>query len=138
MRVRAWSIWLGLALPLLAGCSSVAVRRVPMPDLFAAWRLSAAEDDHISPRTLQTLRRLDLEAVYQQDPAAALARLHALAVADPQPELVLGLAEVSFLLGRNTEKHSCAQSIAYYYLAAGYAYHFLFANGGPLTRDPEM
>ena len=61
-----------LLILMTAGCGGIGVRRANTPGLFEAWRVSAVADD-ISPRTLQTLRRWDLDALYRQHPEQALA-----------------------------------------------------------------
>jgi pimeloyl-ACP methyl ester carboxylesterase len=110
-----------------AGCSyGISVRRAAGPDLLDAWRASVIEADELSPRTRQTLRRWDLEPVYQRRPAEALARLQALVTNDPEPEVLFALAEISYLLGRHAEKAGSQEACAHYYLCAGYAYHYLF------------
>src|SRR5262249_10340861 len=127
-----------LALTLaLAGCSyGIGVRRASAPPLLAAWKASLFEADELSPRTLQTLRRLDLANVYRRHPQDAYRRLPHLAVPDPQPDYLFALAEISYHLGRQAEKSEDCEAVAYYYFCAGYAYHFLFpaAGGrGPLS-----
>jgi pimeloyl-ACP methyl ester carboxylesterase len=111
----------------VAGCSyGVTVRRVSDMPLLAAWRASAVEDDELSARTRETLQRLDLGKLYHRQPAEAFARLHALAVAGADPELLFALAEISYVTGRKAERSEHQEAVAYYYLCAGYAYHYLF------------
>jgi pimeloyl-ACP methyl ester carboxylesterase len=119
-------LFLGGWLVFLAGCSGVAVRPVTQFDqLSAAWKASVAGKD-LSPRTLQTLRRYDLEAAYRRDPLRVFVELQNATVRDPQPDRVFALAEIAYLLGRKNERKNEADAICYYYLCAGYAYHFLF------------
>ena len=112
------------------GCASISVHRVHGPDLLEAWKASVVGLGDLSPRSRQTLRRLDLEHLYDRRPAEAVARLHAEAVKAPQPDLLFTLAEISYLRGRDCEKWNCGEAVGHYYLCAGYAYHFLF-----LTAD---
>ena len=111
------------------GCGGIGVRRAETPGLFEAWRVSALSDE-LSTRTLQTLRRWDLDQLYRSSPAEAFGRLQAAAEQDPQPELVFALAEISYLLGRSQEKCACMRSMGYYFLCAGYAYHYLYDKNG--------
>jgi pimeloyl-ACP methyl ester carboxylesterase len=129
---RTWT-WAAcaVALALAAGCASIRVRRADHPSLLAAWRASAVTSRHLSPRTVQTLRRFDLTEVYARSPAEASVRLHAEALHDPQPDLLFALAEISYQRGRAAEEKSCADATGYYYLCAGYAYHFLFDEYPP-------
>jgi pimeloyl-ACP methyl ester carboxylesterase len=123
------------------GCSyGIGVRPAAGPRLFDAWRDSAAEADELSPRTQQTLRRWDLDQLYAHHPAEAYARLQQLAAADPQPDTLFALAEISFVLGYQTEERHNLQAGLYYYLCAGYAYHFLFDDPDEAvhTFDPRF
>jgi pimeloyl-ACP methyl ester carboxylesterase len=121
---------------LLAGCASIRVEHTHRPALLAAWRASAVLRDDVSPRTLQTLRQWDLADLYAKSPDEAAAKLHAAAVRDPQPELLFALAEINYVRGRKAEKHDCTHATAYYYLCAGYAYHYLFDD--PPRPAPDM
>ena len=118
-----------LALALLAaGCSGIAVHKAAKSSEPPRRRkASALVGDDLSPRSLQTLRRLDLEEAYRRKPADAAAQLHALALQDPQPEFLFALAELSYLQGKRAEQWDCAGAVGHYYLCAGYAYHYLFA-----------
>ncbi len=116
-------------------CSAVTVRKADRAhDLLDAWKASALTGDQLSPRTLQTLRRCDLDEVYGKRPAEAIGQLHALALKDPQPELLFALAEISYLQGRQSEQWACNEAVGHYYLSAGYAYFYLFACAG---QSPE-
>jgi pimeloyl-ACP methyl ester carboxylesterase len=133
---RAWP-WLaaGVLLIALAGCTSgISVRRAREPALLADWRASAVEEAGLSPRTVQTLRRLDLLDLYHKTPTDAFARLHALAVQDEAPDLLFALAEIAYHLGVEAERQERCEAVACYYLCAGYAYHYLF--GGRQKAGP--
>jgi pimeloyl-ACP methyl ester carboxylesterase len=127
----------------LPGCSEVTVRPAGMPDLLEAWRDSSISANDLSPRTLQTFRRFDLEETYRRRPAEAVALLRQRADADPQPELLFALTEACFLQGRLGEKSAAPDAYVFYYLCAGYAYHFLFdgpcscENRGSRIEDRE-
>jgi pimeloyl-ACP methyl ester carboxylesterase len=123
------------ALAVLPGCTEVTVRP-GMPDLLEAWRDSTISANDLSPRTLQTLRRFDLEQTYRSHPAEAVALLRERAAADPQPELLFALAEICYLQGRLAEKAASPEACVSYYLCAGYAYHFLF--DGPCTCEKRF
>jgi pimeloyl-ACP methyl ester carboxylesterase len=125
-----------LSLAALPGCASIRVDRTHRSGLFAAWRASAVLRDELSPRTQQTLRQWDLADQYAKSPDEVAAKLHAEAVRNPQPELLFALAEVNYLRGRKAEKHDCTHATAYYYLCAGYAYHYIFDD--PPRPAPDM
>lgn len=127
-----------------AGCSyGITVRHAQGPDLLAAWKASITGDDELSPRTMQTLRRWDLDDDYRKHPAETFAQLQAAAAKDPAPDLLFALAEISYHLGRHAEKHENAGACRYYYLCSAYAYHYLFPScpgehvphGPPGTED---
>jgi pimeloyl-ACP methyl ester carboxylesterase len=125
-----------LLLAALPGCASIRVDHTHRPALLAAWRASAVLRDEVSPRTLQTLRQYDLAELYAHSPDETAAKLHALVLRDPQPELLFALAEINYVRGRKAEKHDCGHATACYYLCAGYAYHYLFDE--PPKPAPDM
>src|SRR5262249_34917286 len=140
-RRTAFCLTLGVAGLLFAGCTSgISVRETDHAPLFAGLRASAFSKDDLSARSQQTLRQLDLANLYRRDRRAVQDRLHRLAVADPQPDLLFALAEVSFQLGRELEQREDGEAVAYYYLCAGYAYHYLFDGPGPSDTafDPRF
>ncbi|MFO0928280.1 MAG: hypothetical protein U0736_14780 [Gemmataceae bacterium] len=96
------------------------------PTVTGAWRTSAVTGDGLSPRSLQTLRRYDLERLYPGHLTEVVARLHQEAIRDAHPELLFALAEVNYLRGAVAEKKRHPEAATYYYLSAGYAYHYLF------------
>ncbi|MGF1580992.1 MAG: esterase/lipase family protein [Gemmataceae bacterium] len=120
----------------LAGCgTSLGVRKTNQYPLLSAWRATVGQGDDISPRTKQTLRRLDLETVYDRNPTEAYAKLHQLAVEQPDPDWIFALADMCYLFGQQLERRNSSEALAYYYLCAGYSYHFLFGNNCP-QPDP--
>jgi pimeloyl-ACP methyl ester carboxylesterase len=123
-----------------AGCTSgITVRKVREAPLLADWQASAVQTGELSPRTQEMLQRLDMAPRYRRQPLAALAQLQALALTDPQPDYLFALAEISYQVGQTADRHDDAEAVAYYYLAAGYAYHYLFGPGavgrGPWAVD---
>src|SRR5581483_934209 len=110
------------------GCSSVTVRHIKAPALQRPWQSSVVETCELSPRTLQTLHQWDLDHVYRKKPEEAFARLQTRAGQDPEPDQLYALAEMSYVLGQKAERWRKPQAIRFYYLSAGYAYHFLFAE----------
>lgn len=125
-----------LILAALPGCASIRVDRTHRPVLLEAWRASAVLRDELSPRTMQTLRQWNLANDYAKSPDEALAKLHTEVLNDPRPELLFALAEMNYVCGRKAEKKDCALATRYYYLCAGYAYHYLFDE--PPRPAPDM
>jgi pimeloyl-ACP methyl ester carboxylesterase len=135
----------GLALSLfalaVAGCSyGITVRKVADRPFLAAWQASVAMNEELSERTRQTLRRLDLQSLYRDEPAQALAKLHVLAVEHSSPDLLFALAEISYVMGRHAEKQQSSDAVVSYYRCAGYAYHYLFddKSGQKAVFDPRF
>ena len=120
----------------LPGCASISVRHARGPDLLESWKASVVGTGDLSARSRQTLRRFDLEQLYDRRPDEAVTCLHTAAVKEANPDILFALAEISYLRGRHFEKGNCAEAVGHYYLCAGYAYHFLFItaeNAGPKT-----
>jgi hypothetical protein len=134
-RLRAACVLLLLA---GAGCGGIGVRASKPVELLDAWRDSIGLGGGLSPRTQQTLRRLDLEHVYRHDRALACARLHAEALAEPQPDLLFALAEIHHQRGCDAEDHHHVEAVAHFYLAAGYAWHYLFATADAGRDDGPL
>ena len=127
-------LWLAFC-ALLLGCAGIGVQPVAGPDVLDAWEASSGTGDELSPRSLQTLRRLDLEPLYHRKPVEAFDQLQTLGAGQPRPEVLFTLAELAYLLGRQHEKNAAVDACAYFYLCAGYAYHYLF-DGAPESPAP--
>lgn len=123
-----------LAVLWLAGCQSIGVAPAPPPTPFDNWRISFGSETELSPRSRQTLRQFDLETVYEEDPAKALTLLQERLPEPPPRDAVFALAELSCALGCATERRRPDLATRYFYLCAGYAYHYLL---DPLERATE-
>lgn len=110
----------------LAGCGGITVRPNAVTGLMDSLHLSLGSEGQLSPRTAQTLRQLDLAAAYQADPQAAFEHLQCIAGPHAPPDHVFALAELSHLLGNKAERARKPDACRYYYLSAGYAYHYIF------------
>jgi pimeloyl-ACP methyl ester carboxylesterase len=127
VRLLSGGLLAGLVCLLALGCASpIRVYRVGESPLLADWYASAVEDEELSPRTQQTLRQLDLWCRYRRQPREAFQALQELASRDRQPEYLFALAEMAHQLGRQAERWNEPVASAYYYLCAGYSYHYLF------------
>ena len=107
---------------LLAGCAApIGVRIADPREVQRYLTRSALTDDKPSDFSLIELRRYDLLKAYDEDPDAALAKLHAAALAeDLPPKALFALAELSFLRANQTKKPSD------YAAAVVYSYALLF------------
>jgi pimeloyl-ACP methyl ester carboxylesterase len=122
-------------LTLLApGCAEIRVRETNTLDLMRAWEANLIGAEQLSIRTLQTLRRFDLERAFRRDAVEAHRQLEVLACHSAELDVLFAAAELSHYLGANEEKRNPAQAAAYFYLCAGYAYHYLF----PPDANPQV
>lgn len=116
-----------------SGCGQIWVRPANGYRLFGAFEASLGASDMLSSRTLQTLRQLDLEAVCAENPREGFLQLQAETERDPQPDRIFALAELSHWLGGQAGN---ADACVFYYLCAGYAYHYLFDGQQPVAGQP--
>src|SRR4051794_10111279 len=86
--------------------------------------------DRPSERTLETLKRHDLEKRYGRDVSSALASLEKVARSRPAAEVVYALAELSWIEGKRLDRRRKAEALDRYLDSVAYAYDFLF--------DPEL
>jgi pimeloyl-ACP methyl ester carboxylesterase len=122
-----------------AACSTVQVHRVDAGDDSASWRENISRNGSVAPRTLQDLHQWDLDDLYQRDPVDVLERVQRLAEAEPRPERLYAAAEISYLLGERADGCGRAEAVNYYYLCAGFCYHYLFSNdAAPSGYDPRF
>ncbi|WP_165065767.1 esterase/lipase family protein [Paludisphaera rhizosphaerae] len=129
-----------LAAAALVGWSDITIQASRGDRGFSASHPYVVAIDRPSPRTLETLKRYDLERRYRKDPEHTLLSLEKFARAQPSAELVYALAELSWIdAGRNERWHK-AVAMGRYLDAVAYAHDYLFdpelANGrGP--TDPR-
>jgi len=97
---------------------------------FSSFQHSVAGIDRPSERTLETLKRYDLERTYRKKPNLALLSLEKVARRQPDAELVYALAELSWVDGLKQDRWRGAQAIDRFLDAVGYAHDYLF--------DPEL
>jgi pimeloyl-ACP methyl ester carboxylesterase len=87
---------------------------------------SVAGIDRPSDRTLETLKRYDLEREYRRDVNSALLRIEKFAQQRPEAELVYALAELSWIEGRRLDRWRKPQALDRFLDAAAYAHDYLF------------
>src|SRR5262245_5622731 len=102
------------AVVLMSGCAGIRVRRAEGPTVTGSWRASALSCNGLSPRTLQTLRRYDLEHLYPAKLSDIVEKLHEQAVKDNRSELLFALAEVNYLRGLRAERDNSPDACTYY------------------------
>jgi pimeloyl-ACP methyl ester carboxylesterase len=88
--------------------------------------------DRPGERTLETLRRFDLEKEYRRDVNAALLHLEKFAQRRAEAELVYALAELSWIEAKRLDRWRKPQAIDRFLDAAAYAHDYLF------DPDPDL
>jgi pimeloyl-ACP methyl ester carboxylesterase len=131
-RSRSRRLWGVPVLLLLAGCATpIGISTAPPRVIHRYLTQSALSADAPSMFSEIELRRYDLLDEFDDDPDAALASLHALALEQGLPaEALFALAELSFL--RAEDRHDPGRFIA----SALYAYAFLFPEEERAPLDP--
>ena len=126
-------IWLLLA----AGCETpVGVERLDSATAQRRLTADVLTTDELSSQARNVLRRWVLSERYDDDPAGAIAALHAIATEDRGDEdEVITLAEMAYLYGEKTQQRP------YFLAAAIYSYAFLFPEQRfrpPSPYDPRL
>lgn len=121
---------LALVASVLLGWSDITIQPSKGDRGFLTFQHNLAGIDRPSPRTLETLKRYDLETRYRKDVNGALLSLEKIARARPDAELVYALAELSWLDGCKQDRWRRSQGLDRYLDAVGYAHDYLF--------DPEL
>lgn len=88
-----------------------------------------------TPRTLETLRRLDLDS-YRADAAGAITKLDVHARRSIDGDIVFALAELSWIEGRRLDRRRRAGALDRYVDSVAYAYDFLFEPELAGARNP--
>jgi len=93
--------------------------------------------DRPSERTLETLKRLDLERRYRRDPADVLATLGPQVRVNPDADLVYALAELSWVEAKRLERRHRGESIDRTIDTLSYAHDYLFGPALAHARQPS-
>ena len=114
----------------LLGWSDITIQPSRGDRGFSSFQHSLGGIDRPSERTLETLKRHDLERTYRKNVNNTLMSLEKIARKRPDAELVYALAELSWLDGLKQDRWRKAQAIDRFLDAVGYAHDYLF--------DPEL
>ena len=126
-----------IGLSITAGCETpVGVERLDASTAQHQLTANVLTDDELSPQARNVLRRWVLSERYDDDPAGAIAALHAI-IADGRgdEDEVITLAEMAYLYGEKTNQRP------YFLAAAIYSFAFLFPEKGfqpPSPYDPRL
>ena len=126
---------LPIVLALLALPADVAVTP-SRGDRPQSYQRSLANLDRATERTVESLKRFALESRYRKDPVAALSTLNQQARANPEPDLVFALAELSWIESKRLERRHRAESIDRILDVLSYAHDYLFGPELANARQP--
>jgi len=121
----------------LLGFSDVSVAPARADRVNSSFQRSLAALDRPSERTLETLRRYDLEGRYRRDVPGVLMSLEKSAKANLDADLVYALAEISWIEGRRLDHKHRGEALDRYIDAVAYAWDFLFAPELANARQPS-
>lgn len=145
-RRATWTWFLSLSLSLLfvvtgpGGCSRsryLSVRKVPKNPLAGPLNLLSQSGPQPTDRTLQTLRRYDLEELQQKDAAATLKLLQQEIAREPTADKIHAYSELAYISGYKADALGDNQkALNLYGAAAFYAYDYLFDPRYDRIRNP--
>lgn len=134
-----------LLLVATAGCSStgfLSSRRVRENALSANLGLLRKAGPKLSERTWNTLRRFDLDEIYQSNQTACFKRIGQRISEDPDAELIYAFSELSYVEGKKAERSGRpSAALNHYGVALTHSYDYLFSNDLGQTRnyyDPQF
>ena len=113
----------------VVGCASsewIKVRDTPRNPLAGSLDLLAPGGPKPTERTMQLLRRYDLEKDLDGDRAILLARLEEIQRREPYPEHEYAIAEVAYITAKQAETMHPDRALEFYGTALIHAYRYLF------------
>ncbi len=120
------------ALVFVSGCASnsewVKVRDTPHNPLAGTLDLVSRSGPKPTDRTIQLLRRYDLEAGLKGDRAALLARLEEIQRREPDREHEYAMAEIAYITATQADKLHHRRAMQFYGTAMIHAYRYLFES----------
>lgn len=124
----------------IGGCAGpryLTVRRAAHNPLEGPLNLLSKKGPQPTNRTLQTLRKYDLEKLQDKDPDEALERLKAEMLREPTPDKVQAYAELTYIAGyRSDHLGDDARALDMYSAAVASAYDYLFDPIYDSIRNP--
>ena len=128
----------------LSGCASakwVELRKTPRNPLSAQLSLLSRGGPKPTERTLQLLRRYDLESQLEADRPALLAKLSTINHQEPNREILYAMAELAYIAAKTTDSDKQGKSLELYGTAVMRSYEYLFddtylSNSNPY--DPQF
>src|SRR6185503_4552645 len=124
-------VWSGVLL-WVGGCAGkaewVKVRDTPRNPLAGTLDLLSPHGPKPTERTMQLLRRYDLEEELKGDRAALLARLEDFQRREPDREHEYAMAEIAYITATQAEKLHRQRALQFYGTALIHAYRYLFES----------
>ena len=124
----------------LHGCSStkyLEVRKVPKNPLAGPLNLLSRKGPQPTERTIQTLRRYDLEKLNKKDPAETLVQLQEEIVQEPTADKIHAFSELAYIAAYKADAMGDdARALNLYGAAVFYAYDYLFDPMYDPLRNP--
>ncbi|MFW6171378.1 MAG: esterase/lipase family protein [Planctomycetota bacterium] len=134
------SLWVLVALTSVGGCSRsryLTVRKVPKNPLAGPLKLLSRMGPHPTDRTLQTLRRYDLEELHEQDPSATLSLLQEEIAQEPTADKIHAFSELAYISAYKADVlRDNKKALNLYGAAAFHAYDYLFDARYDDIRNP--
>lgn len=128
--------FLALALTAVGWSDDIAITANRAGTIDAPWQQALNDLDRPTERTIETLKRYDLNQRYRSDSAAALQRLEAYARNAPDADAVFALSELSWVEARYNDRKRRPIALDCYLDTVAYAYDFLFDPDLAAGRDP--
>lgn len=123
------TLMLCISVATVVGCASaewINVRDTPRNPLAGSLDLLAPGGPKPTARTMQLLRRYDLEKELDGDRATLLARLEEIQRREPYPEHEYAIAEVAYITAKQAETMHPDRALEFYGTALIHAYRYLF------------
>lgn len=102
------------------------IRKVPNSPLVERLKLASKGGPKPSSRTVEVLRRYDLEGALKDDPVRTLEKLQAQTFAEPTPAKLYAVAELSYLMGKRQSAKDEGRALHMYGASVAHAYMYLF------------
>lgn len=123
-----------------SGCASnryLKVRRVPRNPLEGPLNLLSRKGPEPTDRTLQTLRRYDLEKTHRQNPDGALQQLQAELAQERSADILQALSELAYIAAYKADAvGNRERALNYYGATVFHAYDYLFDPQYDALRNP--
>src|SRR6185312_10300244 len=137
------SVALAAMLGCVTGSEWVKVRDTPHNPLAGTLGLVSRSGPKPTDRTIQLLRRYDLEDELKGDRAALLARLEDIQRREPDREHEYAMAEIAYITATQAQKLHGQRALQFYGTALIHAYRYLFdykedvpGRSGALALNP--